>query len=113
MFMLSGCASSRTSWRRPALSGKSCSRVRFRGSGKEDLFYVTVGRVAASDDAALRAFLERLGSRIVFLIDWNRARKRLGLLVPNALAQDLLKWAAEHNLGHRGFSPARRREADL
>ena len=73
------------------------------GLGKEDLFYVTVGRVAASDDAALRAFLERLGSRIVFLIDWNRARKRLGLLVPNALAQDLLKWAAEHNLGHRAF----------
>jgi len=73
------------------------------GLGKEDLFYVTVGRIAAADDAGLRAFLERLGSRIVFLIDWNRARKRLGLLVPNALAVDLLNWAAEHNLGHRGF----------
>jgi uncharacterized protein Yka (UPF0111/DUF47 family) len=73
------------------------------GLGKEDLFYVTVGRIAAADDAGLRAFLERLGSRIVFLIDWNRARKRLGLLVPNALAVDLLNWAAEHDLGHRAF----------
>ena len=73
------------------------------GLGKEDLFYVTIGRMAASDDAGLRAFLERLGSRIVFLIDWNRARKRLGLLVPNALAVDLLNWAAEHDLGHRAF----------
>jgi hypothetical protein len=76
------------------------------GLGKEDLFYVTVGRVAAADDAGLKAFLERLGSRIVFLIDWNRARKRLGLLVPNALAVDLLNWAAEHDRlagGSRGI----------
>jgi uncharacterized protein Yka (UPF0111/DUF47 family) len=64
---------------------------------------VTIGRMAAADDAGLKTCLERLGSRIVFLIDWNRARKRLGLLVPNALAVDLLNWAAKHDLGHRGF----------
>jgi uncharacterized protein Yka (UPF0111/DUF47 family) len=68
-----------------------------------DLFYVTVGRFAAADDAALRTFLERLGSRIVFLIDWNKARKRLGQLVPNALAVELLTWAAEQDFGHRAF----------
>jgi hypothetical protein len=44
------------------------------GLGKEDLFYLTVGRIAAADDAGLRAFLAQLGSRIVFLIDWNRAQ---------------------------------------
>jgi uncharacterized protein Yka (UPF0111/DUF47 family) len=73
------------------------------GIADNDLFYVTVGRLAAADDTGLRTFLDRLGSRIVFLIDWNRARKRLGRLVPNNLAVELLTWAAEQDLGHRAF----------
>ncbi len=73
------------------------------GIGDVDLFYLAFGGFAAPDAQALRAFLERLGSRIVFLIDWNKARKRLGLLVPNEAAIDILKWAADHDLGHRGF----------
>jgi uncharacterized protein Yka (UPF0111/DUF47 family) len=73
------------------------------GLGKEDIFYTTQGRFVAADDAALRDFLEYLGSRLVFLIDWNRARKRLALLVPGALAVEILAWAAEHEFGHRGF----------
>lgn len=71
--------------------------------GEDDLFYVAHGRFAAKDDAAMAAFLEQLGSRLVFLIDWNRARKRLGLLVPNDTAVAILRWAADHDLGHRGF----------
>jgi hypothetical protein len=39
--------------------------------------YLTTGQVSASDDEACRANLEFLGSRLVFLIDWNRARKQL------------------------------------
>jgi len=74
-----------------------------RGLADADLFYVTVGRFTAADDAAMRAFLDRLGSRIVFLIDWNKARKRLGLMVPNSLAVELLTWAAEEDFGHRAF----------
>src|SRR5579872_172220 len=73
------------------------------GIGDADLFYVVSGDYAAADTAALHAFLERLGSRLVFLIDWNKARKRLGLLVKNEAAVDLLKWAAAQDLGHRGF----------
>jgi len=73
------------------------------GLGKDDLFYTTIGRFVAEDETALRGFLERLGSRLVFLIDWNRARKRLSLLVPNALAVEILAWAAEHEMGHRAF----------
>ena len=73
------------------------------GLANNDLFYVATGNLAAADEPALRTFLERLGSRIVFLIDWNRARKRLGLLVPNSLAVELLEWAAENDLGHRAF----------
>lgn len=68
-----------------------------------DLFYLALGEIAAANADALDAFLERLGSRIVFLIDWNKARKRLRLLVPNETATDILKWAADHDVGHRAF----------
>jgi uncharacterized protein Yka (UPF0111/DUF47 family) len=70
---------------------------------KDDLFYVARGHFTAPDAAALNKFLERLGSRLVFLIDWNRARKRLRLLVPNNAAVKILRWAADHEFGHRGF----------
>jgi uncharacterized protein Yka (UPF0111/DUF47 family) len=70
---------------------------------KGDLFYVARGHFTAPDSAALCAFLERLGSRLVFLIDWNRARKRLRLLVPNDTAVKILRWAADHEFGHRAF----------
>lgn len=73
------------------------------GLGKEDLFYANTGRLEAASPEQLCEFLEQLGSRIVFLIDWNKARKTLGLMVPNALAVDLLKWAADHDHGHRAF----------
>ena len=37
-----------------------------------DLFYVARGRFSAQEAEALTSFLERLGSCLVFLIDWNR-----------------------------------------
>ena len=40
-------------------------------------FYLATGRIEATDADACRANLEFLGSRLVFLIDWNRARKQL------------------------------------
>jgi len=70
---------------------------------KGDLFYVAQGRYTATDSVAQCRFLEQLGSRLVFLIDWNRARKRLRLLVPNDTATKILRWAADHEYGHRGF----------
>lgn len=66
-------------------------------------FYGMTGRYAAAGEADLEAFLAFLGSRIVFLIDWNRARKRLRGLVKNRSAVALLKWAADHDYGHRAF----------
>jgi len=77
----------------------------YQGSAvpKADLFYVAHGRFEAQDSPALAGFLECLGSRLVFLIDWNRARKRLRLLVPNERAVRILKWAADHEFGHRAF----------
>jgi uncharacterized protein Yka (UPF0111/DUF47 family) len=89
-----------------AQTGINWEEVRSRqvsGIGDADLFYLAFGGFTAADSGALCTFLERLGSRIVFLIDWNKARKRLGLLVHNEAAVSILTWAADHEVGHRGF----------
>jgi hypothetical protein len=75
-----------------------------RASGFEaGIFYLLTGRSSANDDQALDRFLEFLGSRIVFLIDWNKARKALQTFVGKNAAVDLLTWAAKHDFGHRAF----------
>jgi len=74
------------------------------GSGfSEDVFYLLTGRFCSQDDEAIHRFLEFLGSRIVFLIDWNKARKALQTFVGKNAAVDLLTWAAKHDYGHRAF----------
>ncbi len=52
-------------------------------------FYLTTGRAETTNGAARATFLEFLGSRLVFLIDWNRARKldgNTGAVYPGRLA---------------------------
>ncbi|NNL99790.1 MAG: DUF47 family protein, partial [Gammaproteobacteria bacterium] len=66
-------------------------------------FYGTVGRFTGADVDRTEAYLEFLGSRLVFLIDWNRARKRLRSLVKNRDAVAVLRWAADAGAGHRAF----------
>jgi len=61
------------------------------------------GRFAAADRDSLLRFLTFLGSRLVFLIDWNKARKALRTFLPAEEAVDLLSWAAEQEVGHRAF----------
>ena len=95
-FLQALCNGSGISWE--DIRSRQVSRL-----GEDDLFYLAFGEYAAADANALAAFLEQLGSRIVFLIDWNKARKRLGLLIPNAAAADILEWAADHDFGHRAF----------
>ncbi|MCU0974032.1 MAG: DUF47 family protein, partial [Burkholderiales bacterium] len=75
-----------------------------KDSAMEDgLYHLCVARYEAKDGADLEAFLAFLGSRLVFLIDWNKARKRLrGLLGKNEV-QEILKWAADEEIGHMGF----------
>lgn len=70
---------------------------------EEGLYHLGVGTFVAADEAALRDCLEFLGSRLVFLIDWNRARKQLRLLVGKKEAVRLLERAAEHDHGHMAF----------
>lgn len=70
---------------------------------EERLYHLSVGKYSDPDPEKLEAFLEHLGSRIVFLIDWNRARKQLRKFMPNRDCIRALKWAADNEKGHRGF----------
>jgi hypothetical protein len=49
------------------------------------------------------AFLEAIGAAVVFLIDWNKARKQLRRFVAKDAAVAVLRWAARAELGHRAF----------
>lgn len=66
-------------------------------------FYTGTGCLEAATRDQLGDYLRFLGSRIVFLIDWNKARKRLRRFVGKRDAVALLTWAAQENVGHRAF----------
>ena len=65
--------------------------------------HLTTGRHAAPDRPSLERFLRHVGSRLVFVLDWNRARKRLEALLSRDDAVATLRWAADNDLGHMGF----------
>lgn len=67
------------------------------------VFYLSICSFDAKDSSQLLAFLDHLGSRLVFLIDWNRARKQLRGFLNGEQRLRLLRWAADSNIGHRGF----------
>ena len=73
------------------------------GELEDGLFHLAVARYDARDRRDLESFLAFLGSRLVYLIDWNKARKRLRSLLGKSEAADLLKWAADEDVGHMGF----------
>jgi len=79
------------------------TRSRNDASMEGGLFHLATGRFDATADVPVESFLEHLGSRLVFIIDWNRARKRLRRLVGRRVAIRLLGWAAEHEYGHMAF----------
>lgn len=62
-----------------------------------------MGRYSTAQSEARDAFLEAVGASLVFLIDWNKARKVLREWVTNGDAVRILDWAARHRIGHRGF----------
>jgi uncharacterized protein Yka (UPF0111/DUF47 family) len=76
-----------------------------RGSSQfeKTVYHLSVGTYTAKDSGDLASFLDHLGSRIVFLIDWNRARKQLRNFLLNKDSVAVLKWAAEKEVGHMGF----------
>ncbi len=68
-----------------------------------DMYHLSIGVYEATNDKDLYEYLSFLGSRIVFLIDWNRARKTLRNFIKNTNCIEILKWAADRNYGHRAF----------
>jgi uncharacterized protein Yka (UPF0111/DUF47 family) len=73
------------------------------GLGKDQAFFLATGTYQADGEASLDQMLEFLASRIVFLIDWNKARKALRAFVNKRAAVEVLQWAAVHDYGHRAF----------
>ncbi|OEU42851.1 hypothetical protein BGV40_07385 [Methanosarcina sp. Ant1] len=87
-------------------TGTSWEDTVSRASGEkfeDKLYHLSVGRFLAKGREELKNFLALLGSRIVFLIDWNRARKSLRNFMRNADCVKVLRWAAENECGHRAF----------
>ncbi len=74
-----------------------------RGLAKDNAFFMVEGRHDARAPEQRDAFLEAVGAALVFLIDWNKARKRLQTLVKNSDAIAILTWGARHRYGHRAF----------
>jgi len=70
---------------------------------QDGVYHLCLGTYTAASPAQLEEYLAFLGSRLVYLIDWNRARKRLRLLLPKKETAELLKWAAQGDFGHMAF----------
>ncbi|WP_342627712.1 hypothetical protein AAC691_16610 [Nguyenibacter vanlangensis] len=90
--------------RLPALTWTQSSR-HLPGS-EQGQFTLATGILQAADLPALDAALETLGASLVFLIDWNKARKSLRHFVSGPAAVALLHWAADHEYGHRAYLEA-------
>ena len=69
----------------------------------DGLYHLALGRYEAKDERDLLDYVAFLGSRIVFLIDWNKARKRLRRLASKRMSLRLLRWAADEDIGHMAF----------
>jgi uncharacterized protein Yka (UPF0111/DUF47 family) len=76
---------------------------RVAGLAEGETFFLCAGVFRAKDREALADYLAHLGSRLVFLIDWNRARRHLRNFVKKPETIALLDRAAAENFGHRGF----------
>ncbi|MDE1566630.1 hypothetical protein [Aquabacter sediminis] len=73
-----------------------------KGLAEDAAFYLVTGR-CDGDLASRLAVLEALGRNLVFLIDWNKARKVLRNWVSKADAVTLLDFAARNSIGQRAF----------
>lgn len=72
-------------------------------SMEDGLYHLCIGRFRSAQRDKLLQFLDLLGSRLVFLIDWNKARKQLKAFLPNEETIALLSWAAKNGYGHIAF----------
>ena len=73
------------------------------GLGDDNAFFLVTGQYQADSSEDRNAFLASLGAALVFLIDWNKARKLLRSWVAKDDAARILEWAARQRFGHRAF----------
>ncbi|MBR1091732.1 hypothetical protein JQ621_30105 [Bradyrhizobium manausense] len=73
------------------------------GLGEDNSFYLVTGQFQADHATDRNEFLAAVGAALVFLIDWNKARKLLRTWVAKDDAARILEWAARKRIGHRGF----------
>jgi uncharacterized protein Yka (UPF0111/DUF47 family) len=86
--------------------GASWSAIEARQTAKlndGDAYHVGTATFQAQDEDELARQLEGIGARIVFLIDWNRARKRLLAFVGKDEAVAVLHEAARREAGHMAW----------
>ena len=76
------------------------------GLNADEAYQVGTATFDCPDEDGLLSTLEGLGSRIVFLIDWNHARKRLNLFVRKSESIAILTEAARREVGHMGWLAA-------
>ena len=81
---------------------ETATRTASSALARED-YFLAVGRCRPPSPADLETTLTTVGSKVVFLIDWNRARKELRAFMRNPEAVSLLKWSATEEVGHRAF----------
>lgn len=73
------------------------------GLKEDSSFFLVSGLYEAPAAEDRDAFLRAVGASLVFLIDWNKARKLLRNWVTKEDAARILDWAARHRIGHRAF----------
>jgi hypothetical protein len=86
-----------------AVEWSGLARDRADGLAEEEAFFLVTGRFNSAGAKDRNAFLTEIGASLVFLIDWNKARKALRSFVDKADATRLLGWAARKRIGQRGF----------
>ena len=69
---------------------------------------MSIGRFVARSGEECERYLAFLGSRLVFLIDWERAYDCLSRLVDDDDASALLVWAAANGVDSRWLPPDER-----
>ena len=76
---------------------------RAEGLAEGESFTLVTGSLVTRDRDEREAFLAAIGAALVFLIDWNKARKQLRAFVAKDAAVTILRWAARAEFGHRAF----------
>lgn len=88
---------------RPKVDWSKGAAEKVEGLAEGEAFHLVTARLAPADAAERDAFLEAIGAALVFLIDWNKARRQLQRFVAKSDAIEILRRAARARKGHRAF----------